>query len=393
MEPEAPKPPRHALGMMRVHWPRLRDVVMAAQGFGRAVGLVLVLGIPAAASGLFGDGQEQGAEKGKPAQHRPPPAQFTAVILEDLGAHGCPLFEQAVAINAAGETAGTVCADGATRAAYWSAEGKLTPLAAADAPGDSFAYDINDQGVVVGGTANGAQRMAFLWSAEHGRVELDLGPGAVPLAIGASGAVAFSLPAQHALVGAIWTKGAGVSTIEGLSGDVLVRAMGPGGSVVGIAGGGELPARGFLRRADGTLLELGVPDGFLHSHGNGVNDEDVAVGLCRSDKVDRAARWMPGERAKLLQTVRGEDVDSAAFAINHTGWIVGTESKDDGNRRRSRGILWVADEAYELDELVVEPRHLGPFEIDVAWDINDRGQIAVRGKVGGEVHALRLDPR
>ena len=329
----------------------------------------------------------------KPAPHRPPPVQFTAVLLEDLEPRGCPLFEQAVAINAAGETAGTVCANGAARAAYWSAEGKLTQLAPPDAPGDSFAYDINDQGVVVGGTVRGPERTAFLWTAEHGRVELDLGPGAVPLAIGASGAVAFSAPSHNALIGGIWTEGSGVAAITGLEGDVLVRAIGPTGSVTGIAGGGLIPARGFLRHADGTLLALGVADGFLHSHGNGLNDEDAVVGLCRAEKADRAARWTSSGRVKLLPTVRGENVDSAAFAINHAGWIVGTESKDEGSHRRSRGILWVADEAYELDALVTEPAHLGPFEIDVAWDVNDRGQIAARGRVGGEVRALRLDPR
>jgi hypothetical protein len=155
-----------------------------------------------------------------------------------------------------------------------------------------------------------------------------------------------------------------------------------------LAPGARLPAA-----RDGTLLELGVADGFLHSHGNGLNDEDAVVGLCRAEKADRAARWTSSGSVKLLPTVRGENVDSAAFAINHAGWIVGTESKDEGNQRRSRGILWVADEAYELDALVTEPAHLGPFEIDVAWDVNDRGQIAVRGKVGGEVRALRLDPR
>jgi uncharacterized membrane protein len=392
MEPEAPKPQRLALGMIRIHLPRLSAAALGARGIGSAVSLVLALSITTAVCWASADRQEQEAAN-RPPPHRPPPVQFTAVILEDLGTRGCPLFEQAVAINAAGETAGTVCAEGVARAACWSVEGKLTQLAPADAPGDSFAYDINDQGVVVGGTVRGQDRTAFLWSAEHGRVELDLGPGAVPLAIGASGAVAFSLPTRRALVGGIWTEGSGVAAIEGLDGDVLVRAIGPSGSVAGIAGGGSLPARGFLRRGDGTLLELGVADGFLHSHGNGLNDEDAVVGLCRSEKADRAARWTSGGSVKLLPTVRGENVDSAAFAVNHAGWIVGTEAKDEGSQRRSRGILWVADEAYELDALVVEPQHLGPFEIDVAWDVNDRGQIAVRGRVGGEVRALRLDPR
>src|SRR5688572_3993732 len=201
------------------------------------------------------------------ASRTPPPARYNVAILEDLGTPQCALLEQAVAINAAGETVGTVCADGAARAAHWSAQGKLTQLAPSDAPGDSFAYDLNDHGVVVGGMAQGEARTAFLWSAERGRTELDLGPGAVPLGINASGTVAFSLPSLKEVVGATWSEAAGVSAIRGLRGDVLVRAIGPSGSVAGICGGGATPARGFLLRGDGTLLELAAVDGFLHSHG------------------------------------------------------------------------------------------------------------------------------
>jgi uncharacterized membrane protein len=315
------------------------------------------------------------------------------LVLEDLRTPGCPQFQQAVAINAGGETVGSVCADGAARAAYWSTEGKLTALAQSDAPGDSFAYDINDLGVVVGGAVQGPLRTAFLWTTERGRVELDLGPGAVPVAINAGGTVAFSLPARPDLVGALWTEGSGVSAIGGLSGDVLVRAIGARGSVAGIAGGGTIPARGFLRRADGTLLELAVATGFQHSHGNGLNDEDVVVGLCRSAKGDRAACWTPGAPVALLRTVRGDEAESAAFAINGSGWIVGSESKEESSRRRSRGVLWVAEQAFELDALLVGTEHFGPVEVDVAWDVNERGQIAARGRVAGELRALRLDPR
>lgn len=348
------------------------------------------LGVPCLAASLVFAPAVQEASSDSP---RPPPAHFTVLLLEDFRKPGCAQLEQAVAINAAGEAVGSVCAGGAARAAYWSAEGKLTALVEPDVPGDSLASDINDAGVVVGHVVSGAHSAPYLWSAERGRVQLDLALGAVPLSINASGTMAFCFPARNQTLGATWSESAGVSMLQGFEGDVLLRGINAQGDVTGIAGGGERPARGFLRLADGTLRELGAAAGFQHSHGNALNGDGVVVGLCRSQAGDRAARWSSGEPVELLKTLRSGEIDSAAVAINDSGWIVGCEAREENSQRRSRGMLWVGEQAFELDELLIQPQVGGPVEIDAALDINERGQIVGRGRAGGEVRALRLDPR
>jgi len=326
-------------------------------------------------------------------QPAPPPVRFHVIVLDNLRSAGCATHEEAVAINARGETVGSICLEGTARAAYWSAEGELRLLVDKQSKGDSFALDINDAGVAIGYTAQGSSRSAFRWSIEAGRVELDFPAGAVPLAVDLESMIAFSFPAERAVLSATWHEGADTTPLSGLKGDVLVRDVNRSGSLTGIVGGGALPARAFLQRKGGALLDLGVAPGFGHSHGNGVNDEDVVVGLCRSDSRQQATRWSGDSGPVLLPFAREDDTHSAAFAVNAQGWTVGVEHGQPDSHERSTAVLWIGEVAYELGPLLIQPQQGGPIEVRVAWDVNDQGQIAARGLVAGQERALRLDPR
>jgi uncharacterized membrane protein len=320
-----------------------------------------------------------------------PPVRFKVRTLETLGGTGIGLREQASAINDQGELAGTVLFGGNSIAAYWSANGELTLLANGQADACSLAFDLSDDGIAVGRIVTGLDSEPFQWTASAGKQALPLASGAVPLAINAFQTIGFSVPGEPSVLGATWRQGV-VTSITGASGDVLVRDVNALGAVTGILGGGELPARAFRWSAAAGLVELALPTGFVHAHGNGLNDANVVVGLSRTPDRDQATRWNPSSAPLLLPYARTEDTHSAARAINADGWIVGIESGDALAPGGSRGVVWIDGQAFALSDSLAPLPHGMEVHVTAAFDVNAAGQIAARGLVNGVERALRLDP-
>jgi len=322
-----------------------------------------------------------------------PPIRFQVNVLDSLGnIHDGPR-EEAVAINEKGETVGSVCYGYASLAAHWSPDGELTLLSTPQAGGDSFACDINEDGTVVGYAIADAAPQAFLWTANTGKVPLSLPSRAVPLAINDAGTIAYSYPSATTLAAALWSASTGTLPVGGLAGDLLVRDVSVDHSVVGIAGGAGLPARAFRWNLGGGMVELGVPPGFLHSHGNAINDHGFVVGLSRAEERDQATRWAGTSAPVLLAYVRAGDTQSAALAVNNKGWVVGIEFADDASLDESIAVLWIVDTPHDLNQLLKLPAYEPDLRVTCALDVNDQGQIAARGLVNGVERALRLDPQ
>ncbi len=252
-------------------------------------------------------------------------------------------------------------------------------------PGEAaLARDINDQGQVVGQSGSRAVR----WT--NGVAE-DLGvldptsPSAEAYGINNLGNVSGSSTKSGGTHAFFHSEATGMV-------DLFPTSTGPGflsyghdinelNQVAGYVG-----SRAF-RWTDGTIQDLGVPDGYALSYAWAINDSGQVAGQVKTatGSATRVARYTDGTGWEILG---GSGEDNQAWGINNDGTVVGqawvggpiTEAVVyiDGS-----GLLGLDDLAPGSD-----------YTFMTAWDINDAGQIAVSGfsKVTGEYAALRLTP-
>jgi probable HAF family extracellular repeat protein len=134
----------------------------------------------------------------------------------------------------------------------------------------------------------------------------------------------------------------------------------------------------------------GVPQdlGALEEGGNSiayaVNDQGEVTGVSDLDGEETVFLYRQG-------TLHDLHIDGHAFAINNAHDIVGTLTP--AERARPRGFLWRDGVLRDLNTLLVSDS----YRIEVAYRINDRGQILCSGVsqpgMGpGSLHALLLNP-
>jgi uncharacterized membrane protein len=321
------------------------------------------------------------------------PPRFRAVLLESPGHPGLIGNEEALAVNASGETAGRVFVGDAAHAARWAPDGSLTLIGTTGGCAFSEGADINDDGVVVGSSKVGAPDNAFRWSAASGTTLLPLPARCYPEAVDAQGTVAFTaLLSGSPALGGTWSPVDGAHRLLLASGDVFVRDLNDFGAVTGLATFPGVGPHTFRWTLAEGLVDLGVPWPFDVSHGLGINDAGVVVGLSRAGSTDQATMWEPGQAPVLLPYARPLSQLASAHAINSSGWIVGYEYESPAGWARPSGTLWVDGIAYDLTRRLARTPG-GPFvHVLAAWDVNDSGQIAARGWVDGVERALSLDP-
>jgi probable HAF family extracellular repeat protein len=246
---------------------------------------------------------------------------------------------------------------------------------------------------VVGTSLIGAPDNAFLWTPTGGTVALPLPSRCYPAGILVDGTIALTatLPGAQA-VGATWHPLWGVRRIALPGGEVHVQDLSTSGGVAGFASFPGSGTHAFRWTSAKGLVDLGTPVGFDISQAYGLNDHGLVVGLSRSALSDQATVWQEGLGPALLAYARSNSTQSAAYAVNAEGWIVGSEYQDPQSYPRSFAVLWVDWVPCELTGLVVQEPGQPPVHVSIAWDVNDQGQIAARGLVGGVLRALRLDP-
>lgn len=157
-----------------------------------------------------------------------------------------------------------------------------------------------------------------------------------------------------------------------------------------IAGASSLPTTSEKPRVHAVLWLNGVPQdlGALEEAGNSVayavNDHGDVTGVSDRDGEETVFLYQQGRMRDLH--IRGH-----AFAINNARDIVGTLEPPE--RGRPHGFLWHQGVVRELNSLLIA----ATYQIEVAYRINDRGQILCSG-VGqsgtgqGNLHALLLKP-
>jgi probable HAF family extracellular repeat protein len=184
-------------------------------------------------------------------------------------------------------------ADGTSHAFLWTQEDGMQDLATLthqSCPGcESFAYGINDEGVIVGqfsGHENAHFSFAFVWKNGNAKSLGDLGGtgdtrGSSALGINKSGQV----------VGAAYTS----------SGDL----------------------HAFLWSKEGGMQDLGVLPGGMSSEALAINNLGQVSGwsYATSAQIMHAFLWNPGTGMQDLGTLGGPT--SAATAINNFGEVTG----------------------------------------------------------------------
>jgi probable HAF family extracellular repeat protein len=130
---------------------------------------------------------------------------------------------------------------------------------------------------------------------------------------------------------------------------------------------------------NGTLTELGQPDGFVNSFAESINNRNRIVGRLESTSSAAAAVWQDGAWTLLPPLAQGGTQTSDAAAINNRGMIVGSVTLNDQNFAQV-ATLWRGKRAVALDDLVIANDPLKPFvKLNSASWINDRGDIVALG--------------
>jgi probable HAF family extracellular repeat protein len=255
---------------------------------------------------------------------------------------------RATAINNAGEVVGFAEIEidqGSfiTQAFFWTAEGGTQPLSGIGQ--QSAAFGINDAGAIVGGAA-AVPNNGFIWSA--GKTS-------------ALGALPGSQPP--------------VSIAYGVNNR---------GQVVG--GSGCSPCQNAFLWNARKLISLGPLQGATLTEAHAISDTGQAVG----SSGDQAFIWSARSGIQGLGFLDPACFQTDARAINNAGTVVGYGCVSNTTTPshafvwdRTRGML-------DLNKLVSLP---AGDVLNVAYGINEQGQIVGAGILGGTLHAFLARPQ
>lgn len=208
-------------------------------------------------------------------------------------------------------------------------------------------YGINDSGAVIGhsaclGVAAFVKRGTVVSSLPR-PATLGTNGSIFPLEINLSGRiVGYSVPGDgtYNFRALQWTpSGAGHTVLDlgTLTGGAAAeaRAINAAGDVVGWSeiamAGGVIRKHGFLRRTNGTRIDLVPANGYLNAEANDINASGFVVGksytpLQAGAHSSRATIWKPASSGSntLLPVILPGDFRGTAEAINAAGAIVGS---------------------------------------------------------------------
>lgn len=288
-----------------------------------------------------------------------------------------------VALNQAGVV---LCqASGAnlpTRSFLWSPDNQIDLGALSG--GDTRAYDLDDEGHVVGADISPeGVSSPVRWEAGQAEV-LPLLPGYVggeARALDNDGRIAGDLIDAHGGHHACLWEHDAVSLLPDAPGRPFSHAQGMNnlGQVVGSTyavydpptPGHAGQGRAALWR-DGEVIDLGVTPGYSASEANAINDAGDVVGNSReSPGYSEAFRWRAGEFRRIRTR------NSTLAAINNPGRVVGTgmEFVEYGNYRSM--AWWWSSEDLGAPFLNTIANSGYDYSLRAATAINDAGQITV----------------
>lgn len=276
---------------------------------------------------------------------------------------------RADSINASGTIVGAVLEadDSTNRAARWTETGGTQELSGLDPSTSSIAYDINDEGVIVGTYG----RDAFRWSDRDGLGRLE-SP--------ATSITANGINNEGTIVGRYgdgsstndqayrWTMDGGIEALGDLGGGhSAAYAINADGTIVGHAKDQDGVERAFRwTEADGMQALAGLDGAFamdINDHGTIVGYTDDGLG------AHQAFRWTEASGVEILTDLDGDQ--SLAYGVNNHETIVGSSMDAHGNMQ---AVRWLPEKRPGVIRVETEPAVASQITIDGeyanTWAVN-----------------------
>lgn len=314
--------------------------------------------------------------------------EVTAIL---AGPCGSDASMTPMAISPNGRYVAGYCATGPTKAFVYDVEtGVLTML---PGPGESAAYDVNDNGLVVGGRNGGPFKIGFVYDLHTGQYIAEI-PAAVTngecyiIAINSSGkvcgmrSIGLSPPLKSAFT---WSQEEGAIDLGLINGKNT--------NAWDINDNGAVAARYFVGAVqlgmiwkDGVVTPLESPTPF-DSGAAAINNQGIAAGgwtVQPNPILGHPGIWVNGAATELF--LPPDFVTGGPQDINNSGICVG-RCKKAPNNAQFLGAIWAGDEVAVLNDLVDsdEFTYLG-----VARGISDAGRIVAEGHLASNFHVVAV---
>lgn len=312
----------------------------------------------------------------------------TTYTFTDLGTLPGGTTSAAYGLDAAGVVVGSSNSGSSPldRAVVWRL-GSITDLGTLAGGTTSVAHAVTPDGRIAGrSTGSGSFEHAVLWEGSLLRDFGALHGNVASRAFGAAGEQAVGdVQTASGLRAMRWQAGTSPTDLGALPGGVTssardINARGQAAGWSGTTGAPTGPTRAFLWEP-GSLTDLGTLGG-SDSVANGVSDTGIVVGRAQPSGSTqfRGFRWQAGTMSDL--GVLSGAPSSEAWDVNSGGDAVGESG--------GRAVLWPsAGGVADLNGVL--PAGSG-WTLTVARAINDRGQIAGSGALGGQGRAFLLTP-
>ena len=301
-------------------------------------------------------------------------------------------------INASGQLAGYLSTGSGDHAVRWN--GATTTNLDSLGGSNSYGFAINVSGQIAGSSdlAGDNSNHAVRWT---GTIPTDLGTlggtKSYGRGINDSGQVAgeayFSGNANFHAVRWTGTTAEDLGTLHGFAGASKGNAINASGQVAGWSTLDSVPGGLHAVRWTGTAAEdLGTLGG-TSSLGHDINASGQVVGYSylAGNSGMRAVRWT-GTVAENLGTLVG-GTSSEAYSINAAGDVIGmSDTTNNGINGGYDAFLYTDGKMYDLTTLLLPGSGVTSLRLGVGANINDLGQIAAGGLIGGEFHVLILTP-
>lgn len=239
------------------------------------------------------------------------------------------------------------------------------------------AQDGNETGQIVGSGFTGEGEHAFYWSNADGLIDLGTIDGSrgtsEALGINNDGvAVGWSTDSLDRQIAFCWTKTSGMQALPSLPNGERTRAydINNAGTIVGVARD-DGPGEYGIAWMDGKMIDLGhLGDGYTEARA--INEHGQITGWSMYFGLDHGFLWDNGQMVNIHFDGWELGCKSYPYGINNFTEIVGALDDCD----RSFAFVWQPGEMRLLNE-IAPPR--SRWDMYVAWDINDLGQIVGDG--------------
>ena len=338
-------------------------------------------------------------------------------VFTDLGVLPPGLHSQARALSDRGQVVGLAnicrtCEQFGYHAVLWTparphgTSGSMIDLGTLPGDLNSVGTGINNSGRVVGESYYPSLDRAFIYNGTlHNLGSLHRGSFARAFGINAAGAVVGESGTANGFDHAfLWVP----DKREGVRGKMhdlgtprgqaisSASAINDKGTIVGSSLNGDfLGGRAVVWRPSrphattGTMTVLPQPRGVTQSGATAINDHGLTVGTMELAGGQKHA-FLFDTAMHDLGTLPG-DTESFPSSINSHGVVVGY-SMTPPPAGRFRAVMWTGRRIINLNRLLPGPMKEAGVVLEVAWGINDKGQIAGTALVGGHGHGFLLTP-